>query len=150
MGDQISQRRARPPNKEAENLALHVRQVVPTLLENPVLLRPEKMQDGVDGPEHVIGNFVGVLVEFSHLHASDVDIINKLRRLRKSYFDAGVQGAARKDTAGIVRASEDGRSCRQRPRGRVADFVQATLATSNPFETLATRMLLIISTSSRT
>jgi len=76
MRDKIPQRRAGVPDKEAENLALHVSQIVPTLAEHAVLLRAEKMHDGVDGLEHVIRNFVGLFVDISNLHAIHVDIIN--------------------------------------------------------------------------
>ena len=76
MRDKISQRRAGVPDKEAENLALHVRQIVPTLAEHAILFRAEKMHDGVDGLEHVIGNFVGLFVDISNLRAIHVDIIN--------------------------------------------------------------------------
>jgi hypothetical protein len=76
MRDKISQGRAGVPDKEAENLALHVRQIVPTLAEYAILFRAEKMHDGVDGLEHVIGNFVGLFVDISNLCAIHVDIIN--------------------------------------------------------------------------
>ena len=77
MRDKISQGRAGAPDKEAENLALHVSQIVPTLSEHAVLPRAEKMHDGVDGLEDVIGNFNRLFVDISNLRAIHVDIINQ-------------------------------------------------------------------------
>ena len=62
MGDQISQSRARAPNKKPENLPLHVRQVIAALPENPGLLRTEKMHNGVDGRKDVIGKRPGLFL----------------------------------------------------------------------------------------
>ena len=65
MGDQISQSRARVPTEKAENLPLHVRQVVAALPKHPVLLRTEQMHDGMDGREDVIGQRLGLFVDVS-------------------------------------------------------------------------------------
>ncbi len=77
MRDKISQGRAGVPDKEAENLALHVRQIVPTLTEHAVLLRAEKMHDRVDRREDILRTFGGLLVDILYLRAIHVDIINQ-------------------------------------------------------------------------
>src|SRR4029077_17782416 len=85
MGDQISERRARVPNEKAEDLPLHVGQVVAALPQHPVLLGPEEMHDSVDGRKDVIGQRAGLL-DMSDVHAGHVDILNRFSLLEKSIF----------------------------------------------------------------
>ena len=76
MRDKISQGRAGVPDKKAEDLALHVRQIVATLTEHAILLRTEKMHDRVDGREDIFSARGGLLFDIVYLRAIHVDIIN--------------------------------------------------------------------------
>jgi hypothetical protein len=77
MRDKISEGRAGVPDKEAEKLALHVRQIVSTLAKNPVLLGAEKMHDRVNRREDLLSTS-RLLVDILYLHAIHVDIINEI------------------------------------------------------------------------
>ena len=74
------------PDKEPEDLALHVRQIVPAQADHAVLLRAEKMHDGVDGLEDVLGKLGRLFVDVSNPRAIHVDNINHFRLVEKRNF----------------------------------------------------------------